>query len=472
MKIGRTVFSIFMARSKQKKKATPGQEALSTAKISNRYFLAAYFLFALQGGVALLGAVDLVIPDLPSPVPAEYGRSIHLGLAVLWPLIGTMGLINYFVQSELQRTIYSYRLLRWQFWLVFLSALAIYSTLALGIGNGREYLEGLPVFYLGVCLSLMLGIYNLFRTIIKAGRASPPVVCMVSGMMFLFLLLLPNAFSHSNPVADESIRFWVVHSWEEVAFELTTTGIVAAFLLETALADRKTVEKLLYLEITLTTVGGLFGVGHHYFWLGFPAYWLIIGTAFSCLQVVPVILLGYLAYKALRLKQPLSKRVKLSWLLILSSLFYHITGAAGLGLTITVPMINLYMHGTLLTSGHAHLALFGSLGLLVLGGSFYCLSSGAELDDQAFRRGKAGVLLLNGGLLAMGTALILAGMIETYLLRVAGMNFSAVQGVIRPYLLARAGGGLIFTSGDLLLAWTIFTVYKGKRARANPAPAK
>lgn len=70
--------------------------------ISRRYALLACILFAVQGFVAVLGAISLVVPDLPSPVPYEYGRSVHLGLATCWPLVGTMGMV-YFVHSYLWR---------------------------------------------------------------------------------------------------------------------------------------------------------------------------------------------------------------------------------------------------------------------------------------------------------------------------------------------------------------------------------
>lgn len=65
-------------------------------KIARWYVLYAAFLFSAQGIISLLGASDLIISDLPSPIPYEYGRSIHLAFATFWPLIGTMGMVYYF----------------------------------------------------------------------------------------------------------------------------------------------------------------------------------------------------------------------------------------------------------------------------------------------------------------------------------------------------------------------------------------
>ncbi len=441
--------------------------------IARRYFLAAGMLFALQGIVALLGAADLVIPDFPSPVPFEFGRSVHLGLATLWPFIGSLGLVYYFVVEELDHDIFSVRLANWQFWLVLFSGLGIYGSLALRIGNGREYLEGMPVFYAGIAFSLALGAFNLYKTVASdRSRVTPAASVMAIGVFLLLVMVVPNIFHFNNPVADEGVKFWVVHLWEEMALELTTAGFVASFFKTTGMARPKDVEKWLYLEVSLTVVSALFGTGHHYFWIGYPAYWLVIGFAFSALQLVPAVFLVHMTYKGLKRRVSTGKREKLALWLILSSLLYHVLGAYSMGFIISVPWVNLYMHGTFLTSSHAHLAVFGALGFLVLGGSYYCLSRGIEPDRKSFRMGVLAVLALNLGLLVMAGSLLAGGLVQTYLWRVLGMDFMRVMALVQPYLALRLLGGGLFTLGDMLLGWQIFKVWKETRPRsAAPLPA-
>lgn len=433
-------------------------------KISRWYLLYAIFLFSIQGVVALLGAADLIIPDLPSPIPYEYGRAIHLGLATFWPLIATMGMVYYFTIQQLKTEIYSLKIAKWQFITVVLSTGGLYGTLALRIGNGREYLDGVPYFYVGISLSIALGAYNLVRTLWKEKRRlTPPAVVMTAGFIFLFILLVPNGLRFTNPVADEAVKFWVVHLWEEMAFELTTSGFIASFFVASGLAEKKDMDKWIFLEASLAVSGGLFGTGHHFYWIGFPSIWLVIGVLFSFIQMLPIVLLAHLTYKGFRERRPMDRREKLTVWLILSSLFYHLTGASLLGLLITIPWVNLYMHGTYITSGHAHLALFGALGFLTLSGAYYILSEGNEPDKKSYMFGVVGVILLNTGLLAMSTSLLIAGFLQTYLWRVLGMEFSLVSTIISPYLLLRALGGLLFTLGDLLLTWIIFKTWWERR---------
>ena len=335
------------------------------------------------------------------------------------------------------------------------------------VGNGREYLDGLPIFYIGVCLGLALGTYNLIRTLLQSRAAgiAPAAAIMTAGIIALLVLLLPNTLSYRNPIADEAVKFWVVHLWEEMAFELTTTGFIASFFKTTGLARKQEIERWLYLEVALAVLGGCFGTGHHYYWIGFPAYWLILGSAFSLLQVIPVFMLVHMTYKGLKKKLPLSKRQKITLWLILSSLFYHVTGAALLGILISIPWANLYMHGTYITSGHAHLALFGALGFLVLGGCFYILSKDYEPTPKEYLKFIISIILLNSGLLIMSLALLIAGFIQIYLWRYLGQDFMQVQAHLKPYLIIRALGGSLFAMGDLLLTWSIFKIWRKSRKR-------
>lgn len=447
------------------------KQQFKAQKISRRYCLTAVSLFALQGVVALLGAIEIVIPDLPSPIPFAYGRAIHLGLADFWPLIGTMGMVYFFTTAELNREIFSPRLARWQYWIVIISALSIYGTLALRIGNGREFLDAMPIFYLGICLALALASYNLIRTLLKDKRnITPAAATMMMGTLFLLLLLLPNILTYSNPIADEATKFWVVHLWEEMAFELTSAGFIASYFVVSGLASRAQMEKWLYLEASMAVVGGLYGTGHHYYWIGVSAIWLILGSVVSIVEVLPVGLLVHMTYKGLKATKIRSKREKLTLWLLLSSLFYHVTGASLLGLFITIPWVNLYMHGTYVTSGHAHLALFGALGFVVLAGCYYTLSQGNEPNPKGYRRGVLAIILLNTGLITMASALLIAGFLETYFVRMLGVDFMQVRLQLTPYLVIRAFGGTLFMLGDLLLSWQIYKAWKATRLAKQGKP--
>lgn len=429
-------------------------------QIARWYVLYAVFLFGVQSIVALLGATSLVYPDLPSPVHFQYGRAIHLFLATFWPAIGMMGIVYNFTVDQLKEDLYSPKIAKWQFFILVASSSGQLGALTLGIGNGREYLDGLPVFYGGIALGILLGTYNLLRTVWSHRKKATPVLgVMCVGMVFLCILLIPNIIRYHNPVADEAIKFWVVHLWEEMAFELMASGFIMAFFIVNGIVKQRDMENWLYLESSLSVVGGIFGTGHHYYWIGFPAIWLFLGTFFSIIQSIPVFLLAIMIYKGLKKKWLTKNREKLTLFMIISSIFHHLTGATLLGLFITIPWINLYTHGTYLTSGHAHLALFGTMGFLVLAGAFYILSENVTIDRKSYRYGVAGIILLNIGLIAMSTLLIIAGFIQSYLWRGQNMDFMEVSSIIFPYLFFRVLGGMLFTLGSGIIVYQIIKIW-------------
>jgi len=53
----------------------------------------------------------------------------------------------------------------------------------------------------------------------------------------------------------------------------------------------------------------------------------------------------------------------------------------------------------------------------------------------------------------MGTALAMAGFLQVYLLRIAEMNFTRVNELLKPFLFLRALGGAIFAGDSQLYVW-------------------
>jgi len=63
---------------------------------------------------------------------------------------------------------------------------------------------------------------------------------------------------------------------------------------------------------------------------------------------------------------------------IIASGVWNFVGAGVLGFFINLPLINYYEHGTYLTVGHAHAAMFGAFGFLALGMVSYMLQLSIE----------------------------------------------------------------------------------------------
>ncbi len=197
-------------------------------------------------------------------------------------------------------------------------------------------------------------------------------------------------------------RWWVVHLWVEQSFEFFAAAITAYLLMAVGLVSRKLAERSVYLELILIFLGGVLGTGHHLYWAGEPGMWVPLGTMFSFIEVLPLVLLVIEAIKHHRvIKRDPTFKYGLAYLYVVGAAFWNFLGAGVFGGgTLNAPLVNYYEHGTFLTLNHAHTALFGAFGLLGLGLIYFCLRYVAG-DRYAFseKLGRWAFWLYNGGLL-------------------------------------------------------------------------
>lgn len=422
--------------------------------VAFKYCVAALGMFGLQVLVASGAAFLLVFPGLPAPVPFNAGRAFHTNISVYWPLLGLMGAAYYFLVGEAGVDLYSTRLANVQFWIFLLTVAAILGSVVLGITRGREYLDAPLPLYAGLAGAFTLFAYNVVQTLRqpRANWKRPTVLLTALGVVSTLLFLGVGVWPFVHPTLDEMFRFFYFHLWEELSFELVGTAALASALILIAGVNRRPVERLLYVEGALVALSASFSTSHHFYWTGTPAFWLPVGQAFSALQVVPILLIVLGSFHGIRGNRAPGASV-ISLGLFLSSAFWHLLGAGIMGAFLALPRINRYAHGTLLTSAHSHLALFGVFGFLVLGLCHFILTRGLPAPPARVRMGVASVALLNAGLAAMGLSLGLGGGMQTYLWRVAGLDFVQTQVLLKPYLLGRALGGVVFAAGAWLLIW-------------------
>ena len=196
-------------------------------------------------------------------------------------------------------------------------------------------------------------------------------------------------------------RWWVVHLWVEQSFEFFAASISAYLLMALGLVPRKLAERAVYFELILIFVGGVLGTGHHYYWAGAPSLWVPVGTMFSFIEVLPLMLLVVEAIQQRRLiKEHADFKYGLAYTYIIGAAFWNFVGAGVFGGgTLNAPLANYYEHATFLTLNHAHTALFGAFGLLGLGLIYFCLRYLAG-DEHPFSEkvGRWAFWLYNGGL--------------------------------------------------------------------------
>ena len=255
-------------------------------------------------------------------------------------------------------------------------------------------------------------------------------------------------------------RWWVVHLWVEQSFEFFAAAISAYLLMALGLVSRQLAERSVYLALILIFLGGVLGTGHHLYWAGEPGLWVPMGTMFSFIEVLPLVLLILEAIQQRQLiKDDREFKYGLAYTYIIGAAFWNFVGAGVFGGgTLNAPLVNYYEHGTFLTLNHAHTALFGAFGLLGIGLIYFCLRYIAA-DQHPFgeRIGRWAFWLYNGGLvLWILLNFFPIGWPQLDAVYEHGLAYARSQEFYDTTLFwqwMRFPGDVVFALGALLMAW-------------------
>jgi nitric oxide reductase subunit B len=416
-------------------------------KLAYWFFALSMLLLTLQIVYGFIMAFAHLGYDALHPVIAfNTARAVHTNLLVVWLLSGFMGAAYYIIPEEAEHEMVNVKL-----GFIQLISLAVVGVIAI-IGyhfnywEGRKFLEiPRPLDYL-VVINVLTFLGLILATLYKGKKRTTTSLVLTMGLVFAALLYLPGMIWFDNQTMDSFFRWWVVHLWVEGVWELIMGGILAFLLIKITGVDREVIEKWLYVIVGLTFISGVLGTGHHYYYIGTPKYWLIIGGIFSAME--PLAFLGMALFAIAMYRKGEKKhpnKIALSW--TLGTAIVSFVGAGLLGLAHTIPQVNMYTHGTLVTAMHGHLAFWGAYAMIVLAIISYTMPNmtGRKLYDST--TGVLAFWLSNIGMLGMTVAFGVAGVAQVYLERKMGLDFGDVQKEIQVHFLILIVCATMFTTG-------------------------
>ncbi|MEK7455152.1 MAG: nitric-oxide reductase large subunit [Pseudomonadota bacterium] len=258
-------------------------------------------------------------------------------------------------------------------------------------------------------------------------------------------------------------RWWVVHLWVEGIFEVFATTAIAFVFVSMGLVSKRIATAACLASASLFMVGGVPGTFHHLYFSGTTTPVMAVGAAFSALEVVPLIVLGYEAWEhwSLRDRAPWMRPLRWPLMCFVAVAFWNMLGAGIFGFMINTPVALFYLQGLNTTAVHAHAALFGVYGFLALGFTLLVLRYIRPEIGFSERLMRLSFWGLNAGLVLMiFTSLLPVGLFQFEASVTTGMWYARSDEFLQQDFLetlrwVRTFGDVVFIVGAVAVAWQV-----------------
>ncbi len=395
-------------------------------------------------------AKDLIIPQ--KLFPFNVARSWHTQIAILWVAVGWLVggmLVAPWVANKDHK-------LPWLVDVLWIALLVVAVGALYGLymgatghmretwfwfGNeGRELINLGRAWDIGLVLGLVFWFLLVFSLIRKAAKNNPIVSTIIWAAFAIATLyiagMMPLTKVMPNFSVDDYYRWWVIHLWVELTFEMFAAGTIAFFTVSLGLISYKTAVRTMIFELLLISFSGTLGVGHHYWWQGLDQYWIAIGGIFSALEPLPLALMIVEAMKNQREQRLEGKKNEFNtvFMWIAGSAILNWIGAGFFGMLINTPTIDYYAHGTYLIMPHGHIALLGAFGYVAIAFIYMTsransLANGLEWNEKL---SKWGFWLLTLGVLLFALPTYIIGIHQTQIAFDQGYYFARLREAVEP----------------------------------------
>ena len=341
--------------------------------------------------------------------------------------------------------------------------------------QGYEYVDLGRFWQIFLFIGLVLWLILMVRALLPALRQPSENRQLL--VLFVIASVAIAAFygaglmwgQHTHLSIAEYWRWWVVHLWVEGFFEVFATVVAAFLFVKLGLLNIKYATSSVLFATSIYLIGGIIGTFHHLYFSGTPTVVLALGATFSALEVVPLLLMGFEAYKNMKISRakPWIKAYKWPIYCLISVSFWNLVGAGIFGFLINPPIALYYMQGLNTTPLHGHAALFGVYGMLGIGLMLFVLKG--LTGNYAWKDGVINIAFwsFNIGLLLMVMlSLLPVGLMQTVASVNHGMWYARSAEFMQQPLLAdfrwmRIFGDTIFAIGSVALAWFVIGLKTG-----------
>ncbi len=425
------------------------------------YLYWSLFWLVISVLIGLIASIKFWAPDFLGGIPwltFSRLRVIHVnGVAFAWWATATFGLIFYIVPQLTGRRLYHEGLARFTLYLWNIIIALSVVTLALGYNQGLEVAEMVVPIDVLIVVAFVLVAINAFGTVFK--REEPQLY------VSLWYILGALIWATLNYVVGNFIGYYVatginsanVHGFyihNTVGLLITPLGIATIYyFLPAAVRAPLYSHKLSLLGFWTIAFFYAWTGTHHYIFSAIPRWVQTVAIVMSFLLFIPVWTVVYNFFATMKGRWHLMIESAAVKFLMLGTLFYLLTCFQG-----PVQALRSFQRVTHFTDwvvGHAHLAIFGTFTLWVMGAIYHLWP---RLTGRAlWSRGLASwhFWLTVVGFSLMALTLWAVGLIEGTLMANPDIPFVDIVRPARPYWIVRSFAGGLMVAGIIIFIYNI-----------------
>jgi cytochrome c oxidase cbb3-type subunit I len=440
--------------------------------------------------VGVIIAAQLTWPELNLGIPwLSYGRLRPLHTNAVIFAFGGCALFAtsyHVVQRTCQARLFLPRLAMFTFWGWQLVILAAAITLPLGMTQGKEYAE------LEWPIDLLIAVVWVSYAIVFFGTIGMRKVRHIYvanwffGAFIIAVALLHIVNSAAIPVSltksysayagvqDAMVQWWYGHN--AVGFFLTAGFLGMMYYYIPKQAERPVYSYRLSIVHFWALIFTYMWAGpHHLHYTALPDWAQSVGMVFSLVLLAPswggmingiMTLSG--AWHKLR-DDPILK------FLIVSLSFYGMSTFEGPMMSIKT--VNALSHYTDWTVGHVHSGALGWVGLISMGSLYYLIPRMfGRKEMYSVRAIETHFWIATIGIVLYIAAMWIAGVMQGLMWRAVNPDGTLVYSFVEsvkatyPFYAIRLGGGLLYLTGMLIMAWNVVMTVRSGKAVSTPIP--
>lgn len=349
------------------------------------FFILALFLlfFGLIGGV--LTSIIYILPDF---LKEDFGlvklRPIHVSSVMFWIILGATGGV-YAGLSKLSKVPLIPWIAKTQLGLWILALTGIFYSYFTGDFGGREYWEFNPIWALPILLSWILFLVNFIRMARSINKWPVYVWMWMSGIVFFLFIFIENylwifPYFREHFITDMTIQ-WKVNGSLVGAINQMLYG-TAFFLMDKISKNESNkvgFSKLAFGMYFLGLTNLMFNWGHHIYTLPTDNYIRYVAYIVSMTEWIFFVKIIYNWRKSFN---EIAENYHFFPYRFLMAADFWVFVNMGQAILMSIPVLNIYTHGTHVTVAHSMGTTIGINSMIVFAAAFMFLAPKEKLAEK------------------------------------------------------------------------------------------